>query len=123
MFGLNQALLVVFALALAGGQLLFKRTADGLAGATGFAASIERVALSPSFYLALGLYAGSTLLWTWVLTRVPLSQAYPWAALGTAIVPLLAVLCFGERVRPGFWVGAALIMVGVVVTQRSAGSP
>jgi multidrug transporter EmrE-like cation transporter len=118
---LDRVLLLVFTLALAGGQLLFKRAADGVAGAQGAADAAGRVALSPSFYLALCLYGGSTLLWIWILTRVPLSQAYPWAAAGTALVPLLAVLLFGEQVRPLYWLGIALIMAGIIVVQRAFG--
>jgi len=116
---LDRVLLVVFTLALAGGQLLFKRTAGGLAGSSSAVEAAGRVALSPSFYLALSLYGGSTILWIWILTRVPLSQAYPWAAAGTALVPLMAVLLFGEQVRPIYWLGVGLIMAGIIVVQRA----
>lgn len=116
---LNRLLLLTFTLALAVGQLLFKRVAGGLAGASGAADAAWRIALTPSFYIALSLYAGSTLLWIWILTRVPLSQAYPWTAAAIALVPLLAVLVFGEQVRPAYWLGIALIMAGIIVIQRA----
>jgi drug/metabolite transporter (DMT)-like permease len=37
------------------------------------------------------------------------------------IVPLLGVLIFGEKLTPFFWVGASLILVGLILTQY--GSP
>lgn len=110
-------LLLIFIVALAVGQLLFKRVAGGLADASGAADAAARVAMSPSFYVALLLYGGSTILWVWILTRVPLSQAYPWAAAGTALVPMLAVFVFGEQVRPVYWLGIGLIMAGIIVVQ------
>ncbi len=108
--------LILFSLTLAGGQLLFKRAAQAIAGVPvpGLPAAL---ATDTAFWAALALYGGSTLLWVWILSRVPLSQAYPWAALGAVIVPLAATLLFGETVRPIFWFGAALIAAGIVLTQ------
>jgi multidrug transporter EmrE-like cation transporter len=50
-------------------------------------------------------------------------QAYPWVAVGTIIVPLLGWLQFGERVAPVFWLGVALIIAGVGVTQYASQLP
>ena len=72
---------------------------------------------SGPLWTALLLYGGSTLLWVWILSRIPLSQAYPWVALGSIIVPLGARLLFGEMVKPVFWLGAVMIAAGIVVTQ------
>jgi multidrug transporter EmrE-like cation transporter len=74
------------------------------------------------FYLALSLYAFSTFLWIWILSRVPLSQAYPWVAIGIAIVPLLGWYVFDERIKPTFWLGVLLIVSGVIITQFTSRS-
>ena len=112
--GMDEMCLVLFSLMLACGQVLFKVAARG--------AGVAAIVGSPALWGALLLYAGSTVLWVWILTRVPLARAYPWSALGAVLVPLLAVLVLGEAVRPLFWVGAALIGLGVVLTQLGSGA-
>src|SRR5271166_2997958 len=111
--------LAVFTLMLAFGQVYFESVGLILRGHSG----IDAIALalrSPSLYLALFLYGGATLLWIWILSRVSLSQAYPWVAVGMVVVPLLGWLVFGERVAPVFWLGVAFIVVGVALTQYGA---
>ena len=48
-----------------------------------------------------------------------LMQAYPWVSAGVIIVPLLSALIFGERVSITYWLGASLIVAGIVLTQYS----
>ncbi len=111
--------LAVFTLMLAFGQVYFKSVGLILRGHSG----MEAIALAlraPSLYLALFLYGGATLLWIWILSRVSLSQAYPWVAVGMVVVPLLGWLVFDERVAPVFWLGVAFIVVGVALTQYGA---
>ena len=77
----------------------------------GFAA----VAHEPALYAALTLYAGAALLWIWLLSRIPLSRAYPWVSVALAIVSLSSWYLFDERLGPMLWLGIALIAAGVVV--------
>lgn len=120
MINANTPWLLLFSVSLAGGQLLFKQAAQSIAGVP--AARLVPVLLaSPAMWAAVTLYGGATLLWVWILSRVPLSQAHPWAALGVVVVPLAAVLLFGETVRPVFWLGAGLIVAGIVLTQVGSG--
>jgi drug/metabolite transporter (DMT)-like permease len=108
--------LASFTVLLAIGQVLFKKVALGIRGLPlddGFSAALR----DPVLYAALTLYGLTTLLWIWLLSRVPLSQAYPWVAVGSAIVPLLAWYIYNERIAPVFWVGVALIMAGLFLTQ------
>lgn len=111
--------LSVFTVMLAFGQVYFKRVGLALQGHSGLDA-IALVIRIPSLYIALVLYGGATLLWIWILSRVSLSLAYPWVAVGMVIVPLLGWLVFGERVSPIFWLGVAFIVVGVCLTQYAA---
>jgi multidrug transporter EmrE-like cation transporter len=115
---INVASLLVVTVTLAVGQVLFKKvglSVRGLAVRDGLLAAAHE----PALYAALALYGGATLLWIWILSRVPLSQAYPWVAVGTAIVPFLGWYWYDERLSPVFWVGVALIMVGILVIQYS----
>jgi multidrug transporter EmrE-like cation transporter len=113
---LNAISLFVFTCMLAVGQLLFKHVGLAIRGQS-LTESLYAMARQPAFYGALALYGVSTLLWVWILSRVPLTQAYPWVAAGVAIVPLLGWLTFGERVTPMFWFGVAFIIAGILLTQ------
>ena len=118
----DTAWLVLFAFTLSGGQLLFKRAAADITGLA-IPAIPAALAISPSWWGAITLYGTATFLWVWILTRVPLTQAYPWAALGAVFVPLAAVVILGEAVTPIYWLGAGLIATGIVLTQIGASSP
>lgn len=112
----NQFYLLGFTVILAGGQVLFKKVALAIAGLAP-AEALLVVVRSPMLYGALALYGLATLIWIWILTRVPLSQAYPWVAVGTAVVPFLGWYLFGERIGPVFWLGVALIIIGITFVQ------
>jgi drug/metabolite transporter (DMT)-like permease len=112
----NTLSLACFTLMLAAGQLLFKRVGMVMSGLPP-AAALLLLLRQPLLYAALTLYGAATLLWIWILSRVPLSQAYPWVALGVFIVPLLGWWVYGERVTPIFWLGVVAIVGGVVLTQ------
>jgi drug/metabolite transporter (DMT)-like permease len=103
---------------LAAGQILFKSAAlsmpalDSLARAT-------NVLQVPVLWLAVLLYGAATLLWIYLLQTVPLSRAYPFAALGFVLVPAAGVFLFGEKVSVGYLLGAALIVSGLLLTARA----
>lgn len=111
--------LIGFSLLLAVGQTLFKVAATNLQSASHGSAALWQLAMLPVFWGALILYAGGTLLWIYILQSVPLSRAYPFAALGFVVVPILAVVFFSERVTLTYALGALLIVAGVVITARA----
>jgi drug/metabolite transporter (DMT)-like permease len=116
---LNYVALGIFASALAAGQVFFKYSASALKDkpvADGFL----ELAQSPAFYAGVTLYGAATLLWVWILSRVPLSQAYPWVALAMSAVPILAVVVFDERFDSSYWLGVGLVVLGVFITQRAS---
>jgi multidrug transporter EmrE-like cation transporter len=73
------------------------------------------LALEPRLICALAMYALALLMWLQVLSKVPLSVAYPMLALTYAVVPFLASYFFDERVSGVQLGGIALILVGVAV--------
>jgi len=117
---LNTVMLASFSLLLASGQFLFKKVGLSVSG-LGLTEALPLLLRSFTLYGALALYGGATLLWIWILSRVPLAQAYPWVAAGVVIVPVIGVTAFQEPVRPMFWVGVTLIMAGLLLTQLGAG--
>jgi drug/metabolite transporter (DMT)-like permease len=66
-------------------------------------------------YVLSGLvaWAASTICWLYVLRVAPLSRAYVLTSLTYVLIPLGSIVVFGERVRPLYAVGTALIIAGV----------
>jgi drug/metabolite transporter (DMT)-like permease len=96
------------------GQILFKL------GAPRFLIDLKNadfIHLITNFYIvtAIGLYAGIIFLWIILLGYVPLKIAYPVQALAFVIVPILSSLIIGESLQMNTFVGAALIITGIVV--------
>lgn len=114
------ALLLLYACGMAAGQVLFKYAALSAAGGgmSGLRALLG-LAANPFFLAALAVYFGLSLMWTWILTFIPLSRAYPFAAAAFVITPIAAALIFAEPVGPRFAIGILLIAIGLaLVVQR-----
>jgi undecaprenyl phosphate-alpha-L-ara4N flippase subunit ArnE len=106
-------LLVLCAVGLSLGQILFKIAARS--AATGTYSFFLNLGTSPSFLLAIALYGSMTFLWTYILTTVPLSKAYPFAVLSFVFVPLAAAVIFHEPLTIRYGFGIALIVTGLLV--------
>ncbi|HEX9016043.1 MAG TPA: EamA family transporter [Chloroflexota bacterium] len=78
-----------------------------------------RVLSNPLVVFGLGLYALGAVVWLTVLSKVPLSYAYPILALSYAITPLLAWVVLGESVPSIRWVGVVVICLGAYFVSRS----
>ena len=107
-----------FALLLAAGQILFKSAALSLPTIRTFSDLTSTLQI-PVLWLAFLLYGAATLLWIYLLQTVPLSRAYPFAALGFVLVPAAGVLLFNEKVGLSYVGGAALIVSGLLITARA----
>jgi multidrug transporter EmrE-like cation transporter len=106
------------------GQLTLKigMTGVGAIGGEALAQPVQvvlRVLTHPFVVVGLGLYVLGAVAWLTVLSRVPLSLAYPMLALGYAITPTLAWLVLGESLTSLRWVGIGTICLGVVLVARS----
>jgi drug/metabolite transporter (DMT)-like permease len=106
--------LLCFPLAIAAGQILFKRAASQITMGAGGSWIIE-VARLPTMWAAVALYAGATLLWVRILTTVPLSRAYPFVALAFVLVPAAGYVFFHEPITIRYALGTALILAGVAI--------
>jgi drug/metabolite transporter (DMT)-like permease len=115
MLTLNQiVLLVVYAGCLSAGQLVFKLASEAVVGLS-LAESLPRLLLTPAFYVACLFYVLATFLWVWLLSRIPLSQAYPFVMLALIFVPLLNWYFFAEVPSLTYWLGVGLVVSGLVV--------
>ncbi|MEB3334683.1 MAG: hypothetical protein VKP70_06835 [Cyanobacteriota bacterium] len=74
----------------------------------------------PVFLGACLLYAFSTVLWVGLLSRLPLSQAYPLViALSILLTASLGVTLFREPLTADKIVGLSLVAIGASVLSRS----
>jgi len=110
--------LCLFGLLLAIGQVLFK-LAGREANLVDQVGDIAGLFVTPWTWAALLIYGGATVLWIILIQRVPLSRAYPFAALGFVLVPMASFWLFGERITLSYVLGAALVVVGIVVIGSS----
>ncbi len=62
---------------------------------------------------------GASIFWLAVISRVPLSFAYPMLALGYVVTALMSRILFQETISPTRWAGIAVIGIGVVLISRS----
>ena len=112
---LVQIIAFLCVLGVAIGQILFKLSANSLDQTGSYFA--PRTALI--LFLALALYGVSTLAWIWVLQKVELGRVYPFMALAFVLVPLGSHFILGERFQSQYFVGIALIMIGIIVTVKA----
>ncbi|KAF6634920.1 EamA family transporter [Paenibacillus polymyxa] len=105
-------LLLLNILMLVSGQAFFKLGLDKMGGVT--INNAWKALLSPTIIIGLVLYAIATLVWFVVLSRIPLSTAYPIQSLAYVLGILLASWIFHEPISPVKWTGAIIIIIGVL---------
>ena len=110
------ASLVLFALVLACGQILFKAAAQSIKGPVSFdAQTILQLISSPYFLLALAVYGSAALFWVLLLRSIELSKAYLIVALALVLVPLAGTFLFREPFTARLFAGLLIILVGLAV--------
>jgi multidrug transporter EmrE-like cation transporter len=109
------ALLVVYAAGMAVGQMLFKAAALRYPPAGPAAERVLSLVFNGYFLGAVALYVALTVVWVWLLTFIPLSRAYPFAALAFAMTPLLGAAVFAEPITGKLLGGIALVLGGLLL--------
>ncbi len=74
---------------------------------------------SPVLLAGIALFISSAAFWMVVLSKVPLSKAYPMVAFGYILVAVASRFAFGEHISLMRILGLVLICAGVVVMSRS----
>ena len=116
---MNDALLVLAVLLLAGSQILQKLGAARRLTGTRAPREWLRALLSPELIGAIVTIAAGTLLWLTVLYRMDVSRAFPFLSLGTVAVVAASRLWLGEHVSGRRWAGVALIAVGIALVAST----
>ncbi|WP_123042241.1 EamA family transporter [Cohnella candidum] len=109
---INALLLLGNVFLMTAGQVLFKQGAKSLSGLS----VSNLIPVVTNVYLLSGIfvYACSTVLWVYVLSRMNLSLAYPTQSLSYIFVMIASYLIFREPVSMAQWAGIALVLAGVV---------
>ncbi len=77
--------------------------------------AVLAIALSPWILGGLAAYGFGTLLWLLVLSKIPVSLAYPFVALGIVITTLSGIFLLGEQVSRLSMLGIAVTALGIVL--------
>jgi drug/metabolite transporter (DMT)-like permease len=74
----------------------------------------------PLLLLGLAAYAVGTLLWIFAVSRKEISFLYPLTAANYAVIAIGGQLLFHESVSALRWAGIAVVMIGVILMNRSS---
>ncbi len=108
--------LVLFAVVLACGQILFKAAAQSIKSPIGFdAQTLFQLASNPFLLLSLAIYFAAALYWVLLLREIELSKAYLIIALALVLVPLAGTFLFREPFTDRLFIGIIIILVGLAV--------
>ena len=77
------------------------------------------IATSPLVVIGLASFGLSAILWLFVLSRVSLSSAYPFVALGIVITVVAGRFLLGEPIAVAKILGVGLIVAGVLLVATS----
>lgn len=108
--------LLLVAMMLACGQLMFKAAAQSIKGPIGFDfQTFLQIGLNPYLLLSLTLYGIATVVWVLLLRDTELSKAYLVVALSIVFVAIAATFLLREPLSTRFLVGTAIILVGLAI--------
>ncbi len=115
-------LLLIFTSVVLGavGQVLLKMGALRVGGVADVGLLLWRIVTNPYILAGFALYGVASVLWIVVLSRAPLSLAYPLLSLGYVLVLLASAYVFGETIPAVRVAGIAAILVGLVLVSSSA---
>ncbi len=112
---LVQVIALLCVVGLAVGQILFKLGANSLEQTGDFFTFKTATPLLS----AMILYAAISIAWVWVLQKEEIGRVYPLMALAFILVPIASYFVFGERFQPQYFIGVALIIIGIIFVVRA----
>ena len=82
--------------------------------------TLFRMAQNPNIWIGFVGFMGGSIFWLSVISRVPLSLAYPMLAISYVIVAVESLVFLGERFSPLLLVGALVVGIGVALVGMSS---
>lgn len=119
---INYLLILLNTMILVSGQFLWKFGMVNKENSFSSVGEIIKLMLSPYIVTGLTMYGFATVLWLFILTRVPLSVAYPLQSLAYVFAVFGAFYIFNEPLSVMKIVGVLLIMIGVSFIGFSSGA-
>jgi len=103
-------------ISLVSGQMLFKlgmkdKIIDSVP-------AMIKALFTPLVLLGLILYALTTMLWLYILNKIPISRAYPIQALAFPLVAIFSFLFLKEIIPVYRWIGIGIIVAGIIVVAQ-----
>lgn len=98
------------------GQVLWKMAVTGI-DSWNFNTAVS-VIFSPLFIGGASLYVIATGIWLVILSKLPLSIAYPSQSIGYIFGAVLALFIFKESISMTQWAGMAVIVFGVYLVAK-----
>lgn len=86
---------------------------------SGFFSLVLRAATQPFIVAGVSCYVLSMAIWLAVLSRLPVSVAYPLLSIGYIITAVFGFFLFGESLGVVKIVGIIIIIIGVIVLTSS----
>lgn len=114
-------LLLFAVLSAAGAQVMLKhgmQIATSRAAQSGGSLAL-RAATSPWVLLGLVVFGVSAIAWLAALSRLPLSVAYPFNALGYLVILIASIAVLHEKASVLTWVGSVLVVSGLLIVVLS----
>lgn len=109
---LNLGLILLNIGLLVGGQTLWKIGIDRHGPMHGFGGLLMTM-FSPWVIAGIVLYVVATVVWIYLLSKLPLSLLYPLQSLAYIAAVVVAIFVFKEQVSVMRWIGVAIILLGV----------
>ena len=104
---------------LACGQLVWKIGLDKLqVKALLSMEGVQKAILSPYIWGGMAIYVVATVIWLNVLSKLPLSVAYPLMSIAYVFGLVLAKVVLGETISLTRWIGGFVIVLGLVLISR-----
>lgn len=109
-------LCIINTLLMSTGQIMFKLGSRN--SEISSLSGVIKLLFNPIVFAALCLYALTTMLWLYILNKVPISFAYPIQALAFPLVLLFSIAIFKEEVSFIKWIGVMIICFGVYISTK-----
>lgn len=118
----NFAVIVVGVLLNATAQLLIKAGTAKFSEliSSNFVVTAIRIVFQPQIFAGLMCYVVSVGIWIFVLSRVPVSIAYPMLSIGYVVSAFAGFMLFGESLSALKLIGISVIIIGVYLVAQSA---
>jgi len=107
---------VLLAISMTIGQILLKKAAMSVGVITDIRSLIDAM-LSPWMLSALAIYISAVVYYTYILQRMPLTQAYILLLAAPLFVPLGAWLVFKEPISSRYLLGFVFVVSGLLLAR------